>query len=155
MYLPAMLWVSMNAGSMDATFAAMKEWTQCRTAARSWNSSSCQKSATGLHRAQRSTAQNSCRRCTLRPLAVGSEQVRTEQEALPPAWTRGVRGASCTDILTNGVNSRFLVTNVGWHSGPPHGTLSPSVLGPQPPQGLELTVLPAWMPHSRAHCVTI
>lgn len=30
----------MNTGSTDATFAAIKEWIQCKTAVRSWNSSS-------------------------------------------------------------------------------------------------------------------
>lgn len=42
--------------------------------------------------AQRGAAQNFAGAAS-RPLAVGSEQIRTEQEVLPPAWTRGVRGA--------------------------------------------------------------
>ena len=60
------------------------------------------------------------------------------------------------DSLTNGLNSQFLVTNMGWHSGALCGTLSPSVLGSQPPQSLQgLTVAPAGISHSGAHRHTL
>lgn len=86
------------------------------------------------------------------PLATDSRtNTHQARKAAVNTDTRVFRGVLCMDILTDGFNSQFLVTNMGWHTGALCGTLSPSVLGPQPPQSLqELTAAPARC-HSRAH----
>ena len=99
------------------------------------------------------TVQNTYRFCVLRTTSNGLKNEYSPSKTGCCQYEHaGFPGGLCMDILTNGLDSRFLVTNMGWHSGALCGTLSPSVLGPQPPHSLqELTVAPARISHSRAH----